>query len=992
MVFLVVLIGLLAIFSFGQAFAASIWDGTSTSEDWDGCGTADDPYLIATAAQLKGLADSVNNGMPYNGSFFKLDDDIDLAGYFWTPIGGHCPLTVGEEGVPIGPSFEGVFDGCNYTISGIYISNPAVGTGAYGLFGYIDGGVIANLNVDGLLEMGDNNTPAVGSVVGYTTGSLYNLHSSMTLSITDSTGTASQTGGIAGVVENNEDGQALYVRYCSNTGEITARGKIGGIVGAVYCSMDGGVVIDQCFNSGYIKSMYSTKKIYTGGIVGYCEGYITNCYNQGDMETDGGHYMAGITGILTGMPPFCPVASLSNCYSTASYVGYAANHDRWLWSSADNNPAVHISNCFYIATNDEMTQPNVDDSWGTQTHVSAITMAELLGEAEMSGSNRSGTFSGYLVPNYLGSIDLDNPGGSYGFGYTLTGGYPVLGWQLIPGFIVDLTNITLPETYYTVSTTISCGSGTVAADPAKVRSGDFCIITINPASGFRLASITDNGIDVSALVSNNAYVIDNVDFNHTIVVSFTDDTFTLRYTAGEHGSISGNLLQTVVSGADGTEVEAIPENGFYFAGWSDGSTDNPRIDPSLTGNISVKAVFIKDSSGDPEVKDHFTIAILPDTQLYSESYPAIFDRQTQWIADNAHSENIVFVAHLGDLVNDYNNCAQWQNARDSMAIIRAAGLPYAVVPGNRDMHPVTGDLTNYDTYFPYTDFSGYTWYGGHYPENSNASSYQLFSAMGQDFIVLNLVYASSQPAGATDWANSVLTQYKNRKAIVVTHGYIDTNGNYLSGQGISGLDVWNNIVKQHSNVIAVLCGHYSGQYCGTDTGENGNTVYNLLTDYSHLENGGNGWLRLYKFYPHLNKMEAITYSPCLDQYDTSPLGQFELSFPSYLIIPEEDEAYSIGKTDDGLSIMNVNPGFSGLKYFGVKVAPIFGHEGRETVVFVHLENGFYGIQRSINATRADFDLVPFAQAGFNVEPGDMVKIFIVDALTNTVDMNPIILQ
>ena len=524
-----------------------------------------------------------------------------------------------------------------------------------------------------------------------------------------------------------------------------------------------------------------------------------------------------------------------------------------------------------MATNDDMTQPNEDDSWGTQTYVSSITESQLRGEEEMTGSNRSGTFNGCIL-DYLGdSFDYETPGS-----------YPVLGWQLIPNFIVDLNNLSLPETYYTISTSVIGGHGTVTADSTKVRGGKSCTITISPDSGYQLASITDNGIDVFDLVNNNTYTINNININHTIVVCFSSDIYTLSYTAGEHGSISGDLLQTVDSGSSGTEVTAVPESGYYFAGWSDGSTDNPRIDINVTDDISVRAIFIKDSSSDPQPEDYFTIAVLPDTQIYSESYPEILDKQTQWIADNVQSENIVFVAHLGDIVNDHINTTQWQNARDSMSIIRAADIPYSVVPGNCDMHFVTGDLTNYDTYFSYTDFIDYDWYGGHYPDHSNASSYQLFSAMGQDFIVLNLVCESSLLAETTDWANSILTEYSARKAIVVTHGYIDTEGNYLSGSSVAGLDVWNNIVKHHSNVIMVLCGHHSGQYFGTDTGENGNTVYNLLTDYTYLENGGNGWLRLYRFYPYLNKFKAVTYSPYLDQYDTSTYGQFELPLKSTL--------------------------------------------------------------------------------------------------------------
>lgn len=110
---------------------------------------------------------------------------------------------------------------------------------------------------------------------------------------------------------------------------------------------------------------------------------------------------------------------------------------------------------------------------------------------------------------------------------------------------------------------------------------------------------------------------------------------------------------------------------------------------------------------------------------------------------------------------------------------------------------------------------------------------------------------------------------------------------------------------------------------------------------------------------------------------------------AFRLEPLDDAAYVVGKTEDGLSVMTVNPGLSGLKYFGVEVTPVTGHEGVETVVFVHSKNG---VQHSINATRADFELVPFAQAGFNVGSGDQVKVFIVDELTNAEDHNPVILQ
>lgn len=274
--------------------------------------------------------------------------------------------------------------------------------------------------------------------------------------------------------------------------------------------------------------------------------------------------------------------------------------------------------------------------------------------------------------------------------------------------------------------------------------------------------------------------------------------------------------------------------------------------------------------------DHFTIAVLPDTQFYAKNYPAIFNQQAQWIVDNAEVQNIVFVTQLGDLQEDYDNPTEWQNAEHSMAIIRTAGIPYSVVPGNHDLNFGAGDPTNFDTYFPYTDFTGYSWYGGHFSETSNTSNYELFSAMGQNFIILNLVCDSTLLNHATDWANQILTQYSDRKAIVVTHGYIDTDGNHISTSNTSGIAVWNNIVQDHKNIVAVLCGHIPGEYYCKDTGADGNTIYNLLTDYQSLDNGGDGWLRLYEFFPQLNKISAMTYSPYLNRYDTSTYGQFDL--------------------------------------------------------------------------------------------------------------------
>jgi hypothetical protein len=109
----------------------------------------------------------------------------------------------------------------------------------------------------------------------------------------------------------------------------------------------------------------------------------------------------------------------------------------------------------------------------------------------------------------------------------------------------------------------------------------------------------------------------------------------------------------------------------------------------------------------------------------------------------------------------------------------------------------------------------------------------------------------------------------------------------------------------------------------------------------------------------------------------------------YSLVSMDDDSYYSRINQDGIHYMTVNPGIGGFRYFTVSIDPIIPHSGDETVVFTHLRNG---IQLAINATRADFDQLHIAQAGFNVKTGDLIKVFIVDVLTNEVDNNPVILQ
>ncbi len=67
--------------------------------------------------------------------------------------------------------------------------------------------------------------------------------------------------------------------------------------------------------------------------------------------------------------------------------------------------------------------------------------------------------------------------------------------------------------------------------------------------------------------------------------------FTLTYVAEAHGTLDGATSQTVSYGSNGTPVTAVPETGYDFVKWSDGSTLNPRTDTNVTTDVTVTASF-----------------------------------------------------------------------------------------------------------------------------------------------------------------------------------------------------------------------------------------------------------------------------------------------------------------------------------------------------------------------------------------------------------------
>ncbi len=269
----------------------------------------------------------------------------------------------------------------------------------------------------------------------------------------------------------------------------------------------------------------------------------------------------------------------------------------------------------------------------------------------------------------------------------------------------------------------------------------------------------------------------------------------------------------------------------------------------------------------------FAIIVLPDTQRYSDANPALFAVQTQWIVDSRAALNIVYVAHVGDIVNDAKVEQQWRNADAALSLLEDPattghpdGIPYSVVPGN---HDVPGRF--YEKYFGVKRFQGRSYYGEGYPDGSNKNNYTLFSGGGMDFIAIGIDYEGVDP-GALDWADGLLKAHSDRRAIVVSHHILEEDGSF----GNWGQRVYD-ALKDNPNLFLMLAGHRHAEASRTEVYE-GQTVYALMADYQSYPKGGQAFLRRLEFSPENSQIRVSTYSPWLDQYETDADSQFVLDY------------------------------------------------------------------------------------------------------------------
>ena len=261
----------------------SLMPAALAADTLSGSGTEDDPYLLATAADLKAFRDMAN-AEASSKLCATLTADIDLGGEAWTPFEPSSGY--------VSEAYAGTFDGANHTIKGLSVNSTS--SKGVGLFGTVCGATIKNLKVEG--NVSASSSVFVGGIVGRT-------QTSATIDSCSFAGTVTSTkkngaAGTAGIVGRVNAG-TVTITNCANTATINGTSAIAaGILG------NGGsnkVTIENCYNTGAISGQYYASGICGSSTIKAQTSSIRNCYNSGTITaTNGGSYYAGITANFKG--------------------------------------------------------------------------------------------------------------------------------------------------------------------------------------------------------------------------------------------------------------------------------------------------------------------------------------------------------------------------------------------------------------------------------------------------------------------------------------------------------------------------------------------------------------------------------------------------------------------------------------------------------------------------------------------------------------------
>lgn len=293
----------------------------------------------------------------------------------------------------------------------------------------------------------------------------------------------------------------------------------------------------------------------------------------------------------------------------------------------------------------------------------------------------------------------------------------------------------------------------------------------------------------------------------------------------------------------------------------------------------------------------WTVVVLPDTQILAAAYPDILEAQVRWILEQREALSILFVLHVGDIVDD-NSSTQWDVAHRALSMLDGR-VPLVLAPGNHDYGPggsAADRSTMLNAYFPVAGHRAWPSFGGTFEEGRIDDSYHVFETPSGPWLVVALEFGPRDEVLA--WADAVIRAHA-MPTIVVTHAYLyadDTRYDWvrrpdqmwnphsyglasLPGGVNDGEEMFQAFVHRNDSVELVVCGHVLLDGVGRLTSEQqgGGRVHQLLANFQHQPMGGAGYLRIMTFSEDGTSVHVRTYSPWLDESRTDPEHEFTLT-------------------------------------------------------------------------------------------------------------------
>ena len=289
-----------------------------------GSGTPNDPYQIATAADLIALGETPDD---YDKHFIltaDIDLDPNLPGRKVFDKAVIAPDTDPDKYYYQGVAFTGGFDGGRHKLSHLTIR----GDSYLGLFGELadtaqvkdvwiedvnvtgSGDFIGALAAEGRGTITHCSSTGAVNATGRAQERAYNVGGLIASSFADVTfchSTAAVTGGtyVGGLMGSNWG----IVARCYSAGPVRGGGSVGGFVGENLS------IVERCYSPGPV-----TGDSYVGGLVGEnYQGQVNDCYGTGAVSGD--WYVGGLVGQNGALTDAGKQAVITRCYSAGAVKG-----------------------------------------------------------------------------------------------------------------------------------------------------------------------------------------------------------------------------------------------------------------------------------------------------------------------------------------------------------------------------------------------------------------------------------------------------------------------------------------------------------------------------------------------------------------------------------------------------------------------------------------------------------------------------------------------